>query len=690
MKRISQMLTAVLALALASCNGGSSGTSFPDANALLNAATNDNDWVLPGKDYANNRYSGLTQITPENVGTLTKAWSTLIADNGQQETSPIIWHGTMYLSTPHESVLALDAATGKLKWEFPYTPAYTLTFAVNQGVGIEDGRIFLATQDCRVIAVDATTGKQSWDVNGCPNDRYTSTANSWFHMAAYLYKNEIILGNSAGDTGGIGHVQAFSTSDGHRLWDWHSIPFPGEPGHNTWPGTSWEHGGGAVWGGLTIDPATDMLYVAPGNPGPDLVDTYRKGLNLYTNSVVALDISGPKPRVKWYYQLLHNDTHDADPAMPPVLFDGKVGGTMRQLLAIGDKGGDFAVLDRTDGKVIYRFPVDNQTGLNTTTPSLKGTPACPNHGGGLEFNGFAYDPGTNYVLIPNTVECGIWEITSTDPVYVPGQPYEGGPLPKRQDATGRLTAVDIATGKIAWIAHLPYAAQGGALVTRSGLVFTSDLSGNLYAFDPKNGKELWKTNTGASIVAPISVYSVDGNEYIAVVSGSAGAQQTPNVPVAKHSVVTAYRLGPIPSPIANSSAGQLVLAATSTSSALPPSSGSAPYTSTQVAAGQTLYRERCSTCHGVHLQGISAPALTGASFARSHLNLTQVRTIVTTQMPLTAPGSLKPDEYANVMAYLLSYDCVHSAGGGVQPFPITAQPQFSKVILGGRSCPPKP
>jgi alcohol dehydrogenase (cytochrome c) len=677
----------LLTLALASCGGGSSAPDFPDAASLTNAASDDGDWILPGKDYANNRYTGLAQITPANVSTLTKAWSTQIADNGQQETSLIIWHGTMYLSTPHESVLALDAATGALKWQFPYTPAYTITYAVNQGVGIEDGKIFIATQDCRVIAIDAITGKQSWDVNGCPNDRYTSTANSWFHMAAYVYKKEIILGNSGGDTGAIGHVQAFSTSDGRRLWDWHTIPFPGEPGHTTWPGTSWEHGGGAVWGGLTIDPATETLYVAPGNPGPDMVDTYRKGLNLYTNSVVALDISGSKPRMKWYYQLLHNDTHDADPAMPPVLFDGKVDGTTRQLLAIGDKGGDFAVLDRTDGKVIYRFPVDDQTGLNTTTPSLKGTAACPNHGGGLEFNGFAYDPGTNYVLIPNTVECGIWKITSTDPAYIAGQPYEGGPLPKRQNATGRLTAVDVSTGKIAWIARLPYAAQGGALVTRSGLVFTSDLSGNMYAFDPKTGQELWRTNTGASIVAPISAYSADGNEYIAVVSGSAGVQQTPNAPVAKSSLVTAYRLGPVSSPNANSSAGQVVLAATNTSTALQPSIGSAPYTPAQVAAGQTLYRQQCSTCHGAQLQGISAPALTGASFGNSHLNLTQVRTIVTTQMPLTAPGSLQPGEYANIMAYLLSYDCVQIAGGGAQRFPIIGQPQFSKVILGARSCP---
>jgi alcohol dehydrogenase (cytochrome c) len=658
---------------------------------LLNAGRDDNDWILPGKTYQDNRYTGLEQITPKNVQMLAKAWSTEIADNGQQETSPIIWRGTMYLSTPHESVLALDAATGKLKWQFPYNPSYTITYAVNQGVGIADGNIFVATQDCRVIAIDATTGEQSWNVNGCPNDRYASTANSWFHMATYIYKNKIILGTSGGDTGAIGHVMAFSTSDGHRLWDWQSIPGPGQPGHDTWPGDSWQHGGGAVWSGLAIDPETDTLYVAPGNPGPDLVDVHRKGLNLYTNSLVALDISGAKPQMKWYYQLTPDDTHDDDPAMPPVVFDGRVGGAMRHLIAIADKGGNFAILDRTDGKVVYRFPLDNQTGLKTTKPSLKGTLACPNHGGGVEFNGASYDPGTNFFLIPNTEECGIWKITSPNPQYVPGQPFEGGPLPTRRRATGKLTAVDVSTGKIAWIAHFPHAAQGGALVTRSGLAFTSDLGGNLYAVDAKTGKELWKANTGASIIAPISAYNVDGSEYITVVSGSAGSQQTPDVPIATKSVVTAYRLGPIAPPIANSAAGQVAVAESSeANAALPPSTGSAPYTSAQAAAGQTLYEQRCAACHGVQLQGVSGPALTGASFAKAHLNLSQLRSIVTTQMPVTAPGSLKPQQYASIIAYLVSYECVQAAKNGSQPFPAADKPEFAKVILGGRSCPPKP
>lgn len=204
----------------------------PSASTLLHAGSDGDDWILPGKTYSNNRYTTLTQITPQNVHTLTKAWSTAIADNGEQEASPIVWHGTMYVSTPHESVLALDASNGTLKWQYPYNPSYIRLFAVNQGVGIEDGKLFLATQDCRVVAIDTNTGKEVWNANGCPNDQYTSTINTWFHVPATVYGNQIILGTSGGDNGNIGHVMGFSTKDGHRLWDWHAIPFPGEPGHD--------------------------------------------------------------------------------------------------------------------------------------------------------------------------------------------------------------------------------------------------------------------------------------------------------------------------------------------------------------------------------------------------------------------------------------------------------------------------
>ena len=274
--------TGVAAIALAA----SAAARFPDAKTLLDARQDDANWILPAKSYSGNRYTALMQIDKTNVGTLGMAWRTTIADDGQQEASPIIWNGTMYLSTPHDGVLALNASNGKLLWQTPYNPAYVLLFAVNRGVGLADDKVIIATQDCRVIALDAATGKSLWNVQGCRD-----TTNSFYSMAAYVYKNQVIVGTGGGDNGAIGLVSAFSLKDGKRLWDWQTIPAPGQPGHDTWPGDSWKHGGGAVWSGMAVDQDTDTLFVAPGNPGPDMILKGRKGENLYTNSLVALDIA---------------------------------------------------------------------------------------------------------------------------------------------------------------------------------------------------------------------------------------------------------------------------------------------------------------------------------------------------------------------------------------------------------------
>jgi len=657
---------------------------FPHADTLLAAQRDDANWILPAKTYAGNRYIALTQIDKTNVGSLGLAWRTDIADDGEQEAAPIVWNGVMYISTPHDGVLALDASNGKLIWQAAYNPAYVMLFAANRGVGLADGKVFIATQDCRVIALDAATGKSLWNVPGCRD-----TSNSWYSMAAYVYKNQIILGTGGGDTGNIGLVSAFSTKDGKRLWDWQTIPGPGQPGHETWPGDSWKHGGGAVWSGVAVDQATDTLFVAPGNPGPDFVDTKRKGKNLYTNSLVALDISGTKPKIKWYYQLVQNDTHDYDPAMIPVLFEGRVDGQPRPLVAIGDKAGNFVLLDRQSGKVVHRLVLSKQVGIDTH-PSLEGTEACPNHGGGIEWNGGAYDPNSNAFLVPSTEECAIWKAASDYPQYIPGQVYSGGPFPKRQNGTGVLTSVDVATGKLLWRRALPYPAEGGVLITASGLAFSSDVGGNIYAFDAATGHQYWRDDTGSAVVGPISAYSLNGSEYLAVVVGQAGNQQTPNLPPSQGSRVIAYRLGDA-SPVVNGSAGQVALANAPNgvggeSEAPSKSTGSAPYTKQQVAQGGDLYSKECAVCHGANLQGVSAPALTGPGFARSHLNASQLRTVVTQTMPLTAPGSLQPGEYAALMAFLLSYDCVQPADSGQQPFPTTDLPSLQQVELGSATC----
>ena len=276
--------------------------------------------------------------------------------------------------------------------------------------------------------------------------------------------------------------------------------------------------------------------------------------------VVALDISGSTPKLKWYYKVSPNDVHDNDPSMPPVLFTGIVGGVNRQLLAVGDKAGDFVILDRTTGKLVSRMAVSNQQGIFTTVPTVAGTFACPNHGGGIEWNGGSYDATTNYFVIPSTQECAVWKINYTGAVpYIPGQPYTAGPLPKRQPATGVVTAVDVSTGKAAWRDQLPYAAQGGVLVTNNGLMFTSDTSGRVYALDTKTGRELWHDDTGSAIVAPISAYSLNGNEYLVVEAGEAGNQQTPNLPKSQGGRVVAYALG-VTQTAMNDSTGQPAVA----------------------------------------------------------------------------------------------------------------------------------
>ncbi len=682
------MVCALLVASAAFARSSSDAAPVGPSSQALVTASDGSDWLVPGGQYSGNRMTTLSSITKHNVAQLRKAWVTALRDDGEQEASPLIYHGMMYVSTPHDNVVALDAATGKVRWAFPYNPSYVILYAVNRGVGIADGKVFLATQDCRVIALDAMTGKRVWNVQGCRAP--ATTQNSWYSMAAYVYKGKVIVGTAGGDAGDISMVSAFDASSGKRLWDWHTVPLPGEPNFGTWPGKSWQHGGASVWAGLSLDPSNDTLYIAPGNAGPNLTLYGRKGTDLYSDSVVALDIRGNKPRVKWYYQILKNDTHDADPAMPPTEFDGTVAGKKRQLLAVGDKAGDFVILDRTNGHVVYRMAVSKQTNILSTQPSIKGTFACPNHGGGIEWNGGSYDPKTNVFLVPSTQECASWKRTTNGAVaYIPGQPYSAGPLPKRQPATGMLSAIDVSNGTFKWRDPLPYSGQGGVLVAPGGLAFTTDLRGRMYGFDTASGKVLWHDDTGSAIVAPLSAYAIGATEYLVVVAGEGGNQKTPNLPAPQGSRIVAYRLN-APRTVMNQTSGQPAVLATTEkteSSAGASAAVAVPYTNAQVATGQKVYTQACLSCHGANLQGISGPALTGASFAHAHLNVSQIRTIVTQQMPLTAPGSLKPDAYAAVMAYLLKRDCIKASGGDKTPFPTSDQPMLAKAYVAGSTCP---
>jgi alcohol dehydrogenase (cytochrome c) len=494
----------------------------PSADSFNSAATDSSSWILPGHDYSANRYVDMKQIAPSNVATLKHAWRFKIPDDSPIETQPIVWNGTIYITSAHDHVYALDAKTGAQKWEFSDSP-HVIAFAANRGVAILDGKLFLGTLDGHLIALDAATGDKVWDVLAVHDP-----SNTFYTMQPVVYKDTLLMGASDGDWGGIGYITAFSPKDGSRVWEWNTVPGPGEAGHDSWAGDSWKRGGAAVWSGLAIDSATGTIYADLGNPQPDFFGDARKGSNLYSNSMVALDVSSGTPKVKWYYQFIPHDTHDWDPAMPPVRFTGQVNGQPRELVAAGDKGGNFWILDATTGALVDHAVVSTQKGQDTD-PSPDGNLACPNTNGGVEYNGGSYDPQTNVFYVPSVDECGIWKKLPTA-TYVAGQFYLGGTFPKLSGPnTGWMNAVDVSTGKFVWRVKEPLPAVGGALVTSTGLVFSGMTTGDFVAFDAKSGDVLWKDATGSPILAPPASYMLDGKQFIAVASGQPGNQTVPEM-----------------------------------------------------------------------------------------------------------------------------------------------------------------
>jgi len=505
----------VATISVAGPAGVGAQSAWPNAGGYAAADTDSANWILPARSYSGNRYLSGGQITAANVGTLKKAWTASVDARGPLEVSPIVWNGMMYVTSSHNDVYALDAATGAVKWHFPYKP-HVIAFSANRGVAIGNGKVYEATLDGHLIALDATTGKPVWNVVAAHD-----VTNTFFTMQPVPYKNMLLLGASNGDWGGIGYLSAFDAATGKRLWDWNTIPGPGEAGHNTWSGDSWKRGGGAIWSGLAIDTATSTIYVDAGNPQPDFLGTIRKGANLYTNSMIALDVSGAKPKLKWFHQFIPHDTHDWDPAMPPVLFTGSVGGASRNLVAAGDKGGNFWVLDAGTGALVYRVAVSTQKGQNTE-PNRAGNIACPNTNGGVEFNGGSYLPETNAFYVPSVDQCGIWKSMGTA-TYVSGQFYLGGSFPPQSGpSTGYMSAIDIGTGKFLWRKHLAFPQIGGALSMSSGVVFSGGVNGDFAAYDAKSGAVLWHYPTGMTIQAPPGSYVLGGKQFVVIAAGPAG------------------------------------------------------------------------------------------------------------------------------------------------------------------------
>jgi alcohol dehydrogenase (cytochrome c) len=432
-------------------------------------------------------------------------------------------------------VLAIDAKTGEVIWRYQRKQKVTNPYEinrVNRGVTILGNRLFFGTLDAALVALDARTGAFLWETQVADTKLgYSITS------APLAVKDKIVTGISGGEFGIRGFIDAYDVATGKRLWRWYAVPGDGEFGNDTWDGDSWKRGGGPTWLTGSYDPELNLLYWAVGNPGPDLNGDVRRGDNLFTCSVVALDADTGERR--WHYQFTPNDTHDWDSTEDLILVDRKWHGGDRKLLLHADRNGIFYVIDRASGKFLAASPFVRATwvkgwdtqGKPITTEqwraATEGVTVYPSLGGGANFQSPTYSPQTGWLYV--VYYDGPGRYTSGPAPYEPGKLYQGSgsedwtvPKPKGQapPSTG-IVALDPETGEARWRFVLAEGSlQPGLFSTAGGLVFAATPEGNLVAFDAKTGEPLWRFGAGATIPSSAISYSVDGKQYVAVSSAN--------------------------------------------------------------------------------------------------------------------------------------------------------------------------
>ncbi|HSC14050.1 MAG TPA: PQQ-dependent dehydrogenase, methanol/ethanol family [Gammaproteobacteria bacterium] len=504
----------------------SGGVTSADIAAGLKDPTR---WITFSGDYSGQRHSPLRQITPRNVSRLGVQWtfqSGTYARGRGFETTPLALDGVLYVTGPNGYAWALDARTGRAFWEYrralPDDLTYGASAPVNRGFGILGERLFLVTQDAHLLALDRRTGVVLWDVELADyRIGYAAT------LAPLVVEDKVVVGISGGEYPTRGFVDAYEPTTGSRVWRFHTVPLPGEPGGDTWPNVqAAERGGGGTWMTGSYDARLGLLYWGTGNPNPDYYSAERAGDNLYTASLLALEAA--TGRLRWHYQFTPHDTHDWDSNHVPVLATVPWQGRDRDVVMVANRNGFFYVLDRTTGELLLGKPFTATTwareiGSDGRPVVLNddGSGGClPDAWGATNFNPPSYDPRLNLFFVSARETCATFHAQA--PQYVPGQNTAGGVVwADRDKAFGALRAIDVATGAMRWEFQFPQPNLAGVMSTASGLVFTGDQEGNFIAFDSVSGKELWHYQTGTSIWgAAAMTYVLDGRQFVLVPSGS--------------------------------------------------------------------------------------------------------------------------------------------------------------------------
>ena len=560
--RRGQLIVLSAALGMAIAGAGTAWAADPEIDKLLQSPVG-KDWVTNGGNLTNQRYSTLKQIDTNNVKQLKGAWMTRLKGSGfggkySGEATPLVKDGIMYVVTGNDDVFALNAKTGEMLWErwsgIDQKISTVCCGWLNRGLAMGEGMLFLGQLDANLVALDIKTGKEVWKT---PIEDWH---NGYGVTSAPLYYEGIVYsGNTGGEFGVRSRLTALDAKTGNILWRWYALPGPGEVGSNTWPAGT-DHamrGGASIWNTPALDPQLGLIFFATGNCGPDYDGSMREGDNLFCASIVAL--KAKTGEYVWHFQQVHHDIWDYDAASPVVLFDTVIDGQPRKGIAEAGRTGWVYILDRTNGKPLIGIeerPVPQEPRQKTakTQPYPIGdatVPQCaqpmegyekagcifetfweepvliqPSGQGGTNWSPMPYNPETGLFYVPGTIRTSVFSRVPSE--YSTGKRYTNGTQapPIGSPLSGTFTAIDSRTNKIAWQHKLPYrmGGGGGSTVTAGGLLLRGEPDGNFVALDAKTGETLWKFQTGFGADAPAMVYEVDGDQYIAIVTGGNSIQ----------------------------------------------------------------------------------------------------------------------------------------------------------------------
>jgi quinohemoprotein ethanol dehydrogenase len=682
------LLAAIAALSAQSTHGGEHGLF--GARLIAPPTTS---WPTNGGNLYNQRYSPLAVITRANVAQLKGVWRARLRGSGAAPqysgfAQPIVYDGAAYVSTGANDVFALSIDTGEILWQYAANLDPAISGAVccgwnNKGVAVSDDRVFIGQLDGRLVALDRATGTIAWSIQA---ERWQE---NFSITAAPLYVNVsapsgplgagiVIIGFAGGDRGTRSRVKAYDARDGRLIWTFYTIPAPGEPGHETWPkdNDAWKYGGAAIWQTPAVDLDLGLVYFSTSNASPDYNGAFRAGDNLYSASMLAIELATGKYR--WHFQQVHHDIWDYDAVNPVVLMDVNVAGRTRKAIAEVGKTGWAYILDRQTGKPLIGIderpvPQEPRQATAATQPFPRGDAVVPhaipiapeghtlvNEGriftpfvgkdptivapgiwGGASWPPSAYDPVQQrlFVCASSVISgyTGGGEATFAPPVS--GKSFTGGTTTSPRIArTGIIAALDVTANKLAWRYQWPEQCYSGTLVTGGGLLFVGRNDGRLTALDSATGKQLWEFQTGAGMHAPASTFEYKGKQYVLAFSAGAALIGSP-----RGDSVWLFGLDGTLGP---AQPGTPVSRNAAVGAAMP------GVASGNVALGQRLFVQACVVCHGEDGKGGHGG---GASLAGVTDLAATIQTVTAgrNNMPPFS-ASLTPDQIRDVSAYVVA------------------------------------